>query len=128
MGEFTINGVMLRDMLLMGASVLEHNKASIDALNVFPVPDGDTGTNMLMTMQSAAKSIKSCSCESVSEVADALSNGALRGARGNSGVILSQIFRGFSKALKGEQELTAKLLVKTFTSGTESAYKAVMRP
>lgn len=128
MGEFTINGVMLRDMLLMGASVLEHNKASIDALNVFPVPDGDTGTNMLMTMQSAAKSIKSCSCETVSEVADALSNGALRGARGNSGVILSQIFRGFSKALKGEKELTAKLLVKTFTMGTESAYKAVMRP
>ncbi len=123
------NGEMLRDMFFMGAALLERNKASIDAMNVFPVPDGDTGTNMSMTMQRAIAEIRACDSDVAEDIAAAASLGALKGARGNSGVILSQIFRGISQALKGKGDLvTAKLLADAMTTGTESAYKAVMRP
>ncbi len=123
------NGEMLRDMFYMGAALLEHNKAAIDAMNVFPVPDGDTGTNMSMTMQRAVAEIRACESDSAEDIAAAASLGALKGARGNSGVILSQIFRGFSQALKGKGDLvTAKILADAMSSGTEAAYKAVMRP
>ena len=116
-------------MLLTGAACLEKNKQAIDAMNVFPVPDGDTGTNMSMTMQRAVAEIRQVKSDSVEELASALSMGALRGARGNSGVILSQIFRGFSRALKGSKnELDARLLADALTMGTEAAYKAVMKP
>lgn len=123
-----ISGALFKDMLMTGAALLERNKAQIDALNVFPVPDGDTGTNMNMTMQSAMREIRAADCETVSQVADALSLGALKGARGNSGVILSQLFRGFSRSLKGETDMDAALLAKALEMGTEAAYKAVMKP
>lgn len=128
MSEFTIGGALLKDMIITGAALLEQNKANVDALNVFPVPDGDTGTNMSMTMQNAVKMVSAVESDSVSDVAAALSQGALRGARGNSGVILSQIFRGFSRALKGEQVITPKLFAAAFTAGSDEAYKAVTRP
>jgi DAK2 domain fusion protein YloV len=119
---------MLKDMIFTGAALLEKNKAIIDSLNVFPVPDGDTGTNMSMTMQSAVKEVKNSQAATVSEVANALSLGSLKGARGNSGVILSQLFRGFARALSGLEELTAKDLSEALAKGTEAAYKAVMKP
>ncbi len=123
-----ISGALLKDMLVTGAGLLERNKALIDSLNVFPVPDGDTGTNMTMTMQSAIKEIRNADCTTVTCVADALSLGALKGARGNSGVILSQLFRGFSRALKGADEMDASMLANALSMGTEAAYKAVMKP
>ncbi len=119
---------MLRDMFLAGTALLDKNRALIDSLNVFPVPDGDTGTNMLMTMQSAARELRECKSDRVSDVAAAASLGALKGARGNSGVILSQIFRGFSKALAGRDEMDGAALSAALTTGTEAAYKAVMKP
>ena len=128
MKEISINGALLKDMFLTGAALLEKNKAHIDSLNVFPVPDGDTGTNMSMTMQSAVREIKGCPCATVSEVAAAASLGSLKGARGNSGVILSQIFRGFARALDGATEMDGALLALALKSGTEAAYKAVMKP
>ncbi len=129
MNRPVFNGEMLKEMLLMGAAMLEHNKASIDAMNVFPVPDGDTGTNMSMTMQRAAKEVHLCSNVTVEDVSAAASLGALKGARGNSGVILSQIFRGFASALKGKGDVvTARMLADAMRAGTEAAYKAVMRP
>jgi DAK2 domain fusion protein YloV len=128
MTEFTITGAIFKDMFLMGAALLEKNKSAIDALNVFPVPDGDTGTNMLMTMQSAVKEMHGVNTDNISDVAAALSLGALKGARGNSGVILSQIFRGISKRLKGATEMDAVMLAEALRSGSDAAYKAVMRP
>ena len=129
MNNTTINGALLKDMFLAGAALLEKNKAYIDSLNVFPVPDGDTGTNMSMTMQSAAREIKACpEGANVGKVAAAASLGALKGARGNSGVILSQIFRGMAKALDGKEEMDAELLVTALRMGTDAAYKAVMKP
>ncbi|OQB20404.1 MAG: DAK2 domain protein [Firmicutes bacterium ADurb.Bin182] len=128
MGDLTISGAMFKDMIYTGAALLEKNKALIDSLNVFPVPDGDTGTNMSMTMQSAVKEVKNSQAVTVSEIANALSLGSLKGARGNSGVILSQLFRGFARALSGAEELTAKDLAEALTKGTEAAYKAVMKP
>ena len=115
-------------MFLTGAALLDKNKALIDSLNVFPVPDGDTGTNMFMTMQGAVKEIKECKGDTVAEVAAAASLGSLKGARGNSGVILSQILRGFSRALAGAEEMDAALLAQALKTGTEAAYKAVMKP
>jgi len=124
-----IGGAQLRDMIIAGAALLEKNKASIDALNVFPVPDGDTGTNMSMTMQSAVQEIRALpENANASQVADALSMGALKGARGNSGVILSQLFRGFSRAFKGAEYVDAALLSAALTKGSQAAYKAVMKP
>ena len=129
MNTIQISGAQFRDMIVAGAVLLEKNKKAIDALNVFPVPDGDTGTNMSMTMQSAVHEVRGIAdTATVAEVADALSMGALRGARGNSGVILSQIFRGFSRALKGASVMDAALLSKALTMGSEAAYKAVMKP
>ncbi|MCR5809204.1 MAG: DAK2 domain-containing protein [Clostridiales bacterium] len=129
MKRSVFNGDLLRDMFLMGAALLEHNKASIDAMNVFPVPDGDTGTNMSMTMQRAVAEIRSCDSDTAEAIAAAASLGALKGARGNSGVILSQIFRGISQSLKGKGDvISARMLADAMTSGTEAAYKAVMRP
>ena len=128
MTNTTIGGALLREMFLTGAALLDKNKALIDSLNVFPVPDGDTGTNMFMTMQGAVKEIKECKGDTVAEVAAAASLGSLRGARGNSGVILSQILRGFSRALAGAEEMDATLLAQALKTGTEAAYKAVMKP
>ncbi len=124
-----IGGAQLRDMIIAGAALLEKNKATIDALNVFPVPDGDTGTNMSMTMQSAVHEIRALpESANASQVADALSMGALKGARGNSGVILSQLFRGFSRAFKGAEYVDAELLSAALVKGSQAAYKAVMKP
>jgi len=124
-----IGGAQLREMIVAGATLLEKNKAAIDALNVFPVPDGDTGTNMSMTMQSAVHEIRALpESANVTQVADALSMGALKGARGNSGVILSQLFRGFSRAFKGAEFVDSELLSAALTKGSEAAYKAVMKP
>ena len=120
----TIEGSLFREMLLTGAACLEKNKQAIDAMNVFPVPDGDTGTNMSMTMQRAVAEIRQVKSDSVEELASALSMGALRGARGNSGVILSQIFRGFSRALKGKKnELDARCAHHGNRSGVQSRYE-----
>ncbi len=129
MNSTTISGAQFREMIVAGAVLLEKNKQVIDSLNVFPVPDGDTGTNMCMTMQSAVHEIRALPADAnASQVADALSMGALRGARGNSGVILSQLFRGFSRAFKGETVVDAALLSRALTMGSEAAYKAVMKP
>lgn len=129
MNQLTISGPQFRDMIIAGAALLERNRQAIDALNVFPVPDGDTGTNMTMTMESAVRELRGLPEDAdVSRVADALSMGALRGARGNSGVILSQLFRGFSRAFKGAVTMDAALLSSALTMGSEAAYKAVMKP
>lgn len=128
MENMTIGGAMLKEMFLTGAALLEKNRAYIDSLNVFPVPDGDTGTNMSMTMQSAVKEIKNCKGTNVSDIAAAASLGALKGARGNSGVILSQILRGFARALSGKEEMAPENFAAALTTGTEAAYKAVMKP
>lgn len=128
MENMTIGGTMLKEMFLTGAALLEKNRAYIDSLNVFPVPDGDTGTNMSMTMQSAVKEIQNCKGTNVSDIAAAASLGALKGARGNSGVILSQILRGFARALSGKEEMAPENFAAALTTGTEAAYKAVMKP
>ena len=128
MENLTISGAMLKEMFLTGAALLEKNRAYIDSLNVFPVPDGDTGTNMSMTMQSAVKEIQNCKGTNVSDIAAAASLGALKGARGNSGVILSQILRGFARALSGKEEMAPENFAAALTTGTEAVYKAVMKP
>lgn len=125
----TIDAASFKEMLFTGAALLEKNKQAIDAMNVFPVPDGDTGTNMSMTMQRAVAEIKQQNPDTIEGIAAALSMGALKGARGNSGVILSQIFRGYAKAFKGvKTNIDAGLLSSALTLGTEAAYKAVMKP
>ena len=115
-------------MVVAGAERLTSNVELINSLNVFPVPDGDTGTNMNMTFVSGAENLKSSQASHVGELAGALAKGLLMGARGNSGVILSQIFRGFSQAIKEEEVLDAKHFAQAFLGGVESAYKAVMKP
>ena len=127
MGLKTIDGSMFREMLTTGCTYLNNNREGVDALNVFPVPDGDTGTNMSKTMNSAVKDLGSGEI-SVGELAQKAAKGALRGARGNSGVILSQILRGFAAALEGCEEMTAQLLADAFKAGAATAYKAVMKP
>ena len=124
----TINGQMLKSMVLSAAKYLDVNRASIDALNVFPVPDGDTGTNMSLTLQSAAKEIANLRSNKTAEVAEAVSKGALRGARGNSGVILSQILRGLCQVLKQEEEIDLKTFAQALKTGAEVAYGAVSQP
>lgn len=125
----TIDGALLRDMFLAGASLLEKNRALVDSLNVFPVPDGDTGTNMSMTMQGAVKDLRNMpETATVEEVMAKVSSGALRSARGNSGVILSQLFRGFYKVAKGHEELDSAAFSAAMAEGTKAAYKAVMKP
>ena len=128
MTQHIINGALLKDMILAGAALLEQNKKHIDSLNVFPVPDGDTGTNMSMTITAAVRELKTADTATVASVATAVSRGALRGARGNSGVILSQIFRGFAKALEDLTEMGPSEFSAALQSGVEAAYKAVMKP
>ena len=124
----SINGATFRKMILNGAKLLDINKQHVDSLNVFPVPDGDTGTNMSFTMLSAAKEVSNCPSNNIYALCNALSKGALRGARGNSGVILSQILKGMSTVLSQSAEITAKSLAKAMSAGTEIAYKAVTKP
>lgn len=124
----TIDGMMLKEMFASGAALVERNRASIDALNVFPVPDGDTGTNMSQTITMAVKELNALGFPTVSEVAGSIAKGALKGARGNSGVILSQILRGFSRALEGADDMNAELFVRALRMGADTAYKAVMKP
>lgn len=124
----TIDGQKLAEMILQGAHHLNKNSQMIDALNVFPVPDGDTGTNMNLSMTSGAEEVKTVSENHAGAVAQALSKGLLMGARGNSGVILSQIFRGFGKAIEEKETLTTKDLSEGFQGGVTTAYKAVMKP
>ena len=129
MNNQSISGALLRDMFLGGAANLEKHKAYIDSLNVFPVPDGDTGTNMSMTMQGAVKDLRTMpDTVTVGEVMDAVSKGALRNARGNSGVILSQLFRGYQQVCKGKDELSVPVLAEALEAGTNKAYNAVLRP
>ncbi|NLW39782.1 MAG: DAK2 domain-containing protein [Tissierellia bacterium] len=123
-----IDGIMLKKAFIGAAKLLESNKEEVNALNVFPVPDGDTGTNMSLTMKSAIKHISNLENPTVGEVAMGISNGSLMGARGNSGVILSQLFRGFANSLKGKAEINTMDLAKAFKSASETAYKAVMKP
>ena len=125
----TINCATFRKMVLAGAKMLENNRAKVDSLNVFPVPDGDTGTNMSLTMQSAVKELSSVASNSFPEVCDHVSKGALRGARGNSGVILSQIFRGICSVLHDSKpEVDTKTFAKAMEAGTKVAYNAVSIP
>ena len=124
----SINGATFRKMVLNGAKLLDANKAHVNELNVFPVPDGDTGTNMSMTMLSASREVSGCSTNNMPELCDAVAKGALRGARGNSGVILSQILKGMTSVLAQNTEITAKVFAKAFAAGTEIAYKAVTKP
>lgn len=123
-----LSGAKLRHMILVAAKDLEANRAAVDALNVFPVPDGDTGTNMNLTMQAALRELAKCTDETAHEVGRAISLGSLMGARGNSGVILSQLFRGIGRGLEGRDDLTATDLAQALQSGVDTAYKAVMRP
>jgi DAK2 domain fusion protein YloV len=124
-----IDAKMLSKMFLAGAKNLENKKEWINELNVFPVPDGDTGTNMTMTIMSAAKEVSALGEEpAMAELCKAISSGSLRGARGNSGVILSQLFRGFTKSIKEEDVLTTAALADSFEKAVETAYKAVMKP
>lgn len=123
-----LDGKRFAEMVIQGANHLSANAKMVDALNVFPVPDGDTGTNMNLSMTSGAKEVKNYVQEHIGKVGTALSKGLLMGARGNSGVILSQLFRGFSKAVEAKAEISAKEFAAAFESGVETAYKAVMKP
>lgn len=123
-----INGAAFRKMILSGASLLEQNKKLVDSLNVFPVPDGDTGTNMFLTIKSAANEVNKCSDNDFSCLADSFSKGALRGARGNSGVITSQILKGFCSVVAQQKEITTKIFAKAMQEGSSVAYKAVTKP
>jgi len=123
-----IDGPLLRKMIIFAAKNLENNKREVNDLNVFPVPDGDTGTNMALTIQFAAKEVAKLQNNSLSKIADAASSGSLMGARGNSGVILSQLFRGFAKACKNKNYLNIQDLSFALQSGSDMAYKAVMKP
>ena len=123
-----IDGLLLREMVLSGAALLEKNREAVDALNVFPVPDGDTGTNMSLTMASATREINQKEYARADEAAEALAKGALRGARGNSGVITSQLYRGFARAVEGLEKITPVDFANALKSGADTAYKAVMKP
>lgn len=122
-----LDGKILKNMMIASSNYLFNNKGEVDKLNVFPVPDGDTGSNMAYTMQYAAKELEK-SQDTIREVLDAISKGTLMGAKGNSGVILSQIFRGFSKRLRDTKKITPCDFAEGLKAGVEVAYKAVMRP
>ena len=128
MGLNVIDAKMFSKMFLAGAKNLEHKKEWINELNVFPVPDGDTGTNMCMTIMSAAKEVAAVENLDMMTLAKAVSSGSLRGARGNSGVILSQLFRGFTKVIREYDELNVAILASACDKAVETAYKAVMKP
>lgn len=123
-----IDARLMQKAFLAGAKGLEAKKEWINELNVFPVPDGDTGTNMTMTIMSAAREVAAVENPTMDSLAKAISSGSLRGARGNSGVILSQLFRGFTKEIKGKETVDVKTLAQAFVHATETAYKAVMKP
>jgi DAK2 domain fusion protein YloV len=123
-----IDGMKLKNMVINASNKLERQKEYVNSLNVFPVPDGDTGTNMSMTFRSAVEEIKQSDSNSISEISRLISRGALMGARGNSGVILSQIFRGIAKGLEGYDEVDSFQLADSLLEGSKFAYKAVMRP
>ncbi|MBQ1770091.1 MAG: DAK2 domain-containing protein, partial [Turicibacter sp.] len=123
-----INGIVFKQMVINGANNLANKSKYVDQLNVFPVPDGDTGTNMSMTMTAGAKELVSLEEASIGKVAKVLSRGLLMGARGNSGVILSQLFRGFATGLEGKDEANVEEVTKALESGVKTAYKAVMKP
>lgn len=123
-----IDAAMLQKMFLAGAKNIEAKKEYINELNVFPVPDGDTGTNMTLTILSAAKEVAAIENPTIDNLSKAISGGSLRGARGNSGVILSQLFRGFTRGLKDAEEITVPILADAFGRAVETAYKAVMKP
>ena len=123
-----INGQHFRNMLINASNRLEDEKEYVNSLNVFPVPDGDTGTNMSMTFKAAVSEIEGMKTKSIGEISQKIARGALMGARGNSGVILSQIFRGIGKGLEGLEEATSEELAKSILEGANFAYKAVMRP
>ena len=128
MATKTINAEMLSKMFLAGAANIEAKKEFINELNVFPVPDGDTGTNMTLTIMAAAKEVTALENVTMESLAKAISSGSLRGARGNSGVILSQLFRGFTKAIKATKEIDVITLAGALEKAKETAYKAVMKP
>ncbi|MDO4277643.1 DAK2 domain-containing protein [Lachnoclostridium edouardi] len=128
MGMNSIDAKGVQKAFLAAAKGLEANKEWINQLNVFPVPDGDTGTNMSMTIMAAAREVAAVEKPDMETVAKAISSGSLRGARGNSGVILSQLFRGFTKEIKTSDQITTEILANSFVRATETAYKAVMKP
>ena len=128
MGISTIDAGMVKKAFLAGAKGLEAKKDWINELNVFPVPDGDTGTNMTMTIMAAAKAVAELEDPDMKQLAKAISSGSLRGARGNSGVILSQLLRGFTKEIQGTASIDVTILANAMVRGTETAYKAVMKP
>ena len=123
-----IDSKILKEMIISGNNNLQNHKDLVDRLNVFPVPDGDTGTNMSLTMASAIKELNSIKEDSISAIAKAITKGSLMGARGNSGVILSQILRGFSKSIEEKEYLTSQDLALAFKNGSDTAYKAVIKP
>ena len=123
-----IDAQLLQKMFIAGAKNLEAKKEWINELNVFPVPDGDTGTNMTLTIMSAAKEVGGITEPDMENISKAISTGSLRGARGNSGVILSQLFRGFTREIKKYDEINVEVLSKACVRAVETAYKAVMKP
>ena len=128
MSHKTIDGALFKEMIISGANLLEQNRDLIDSLNVFPVPDGDTGTNMSLTMRSTVSEIEAKDEHDASRMMALAAKGALKGARGNSGVILSQILRGFSRGLEGKEAVDAEAFVRGLRRGADTAYKAVMKP
>src|SRR5512142_1744707 len=123
-----INGQSMKRLVEAGLIWLRTNQNTVNALNVFPVPDGDTGTNMVLTMQAAYDEVADSSERNVGRMAHAIAHGALMGARGNSGVILSQLWRGFARALDNQEFLDGPSLVRAFSAGRDTAYKGVVRP
>ena len=123
-----IDNVMFKKMLLGAAANLERNKSIVDSLNVFPVPDGDTGTNMNLTVQAAMREMNGLSESSIKKISEAVANGSLMGARGNSGVILSQLFRGLAKGLDDSSQIDCRIIAQALKEASDTAYKAVMKP
>ena len=128
MGTQTIDAKAFQKLFLAGANRINEQKEYINELNVFPVPDGDTGTNMSLTILSAAREVEKLSQPTISTLCKAISGGSLRGARGNSGVILSQLFRGFTKSVSKADSLGKEEIAAGFNRAVETAYKAVMKP
>ena len=124
----SIDAGMVKKIFLAGAANLEAKKEWINDLNVFPVPDGDTGTNMTLTIMSASKEVSNIETPDMESLAKAISSGSLRGARGNSGVILSQLLRGFTKVIREYDAIDSRVLSLAFEKAVETAYKAVMKP
>ena len=123
-----IDGKNLRDMLVSGANNLQNHRDLVDKLNVFPVPDGDTGTNMSLTISYAMKELSKVENDDITQIGKAVSKGSLMGARGNSGVILSQIIRGIAKSIEGKDKLSSEDLSKAFKNCSDTAYEAVIKP